>query len=171
MTQVALNQLNASPRDAFVAALGGVYEHSPWVAERAYTFGPFASPEALAAAMRGVVNDASADEQLALIRAHPDLVGRLARQGRLTVESTAEQRAAGLTELTPDEAANFERYNATYRERFGFPFVICARQNPKDAILAAFPIRLQKTADQERATALAEVHKIAGLRLGDLVLG
>ncbi|MEM6562791.1 MAG: 2-oxo-4-hydroxy-4-carboxy-5-ureidoimidazoline decarboxylase, partial [Planctomycetota bacterium] len=162
-------QLNAMGRERFTQTLGGIFEHSPWIAERAWDARPFKDVADLHAKMVAVVDAATADEQLALIRAHPDLVGKLAKQGRLTTESTAEQQAAGLDEITPDEADAFDKFNADYRARFGFPFVICARENRKDAILAAFPVRLTNDADTERATALAEIAKIARLRLHDLV--
>src|SRR5690606_39037515 len=97
------------------------------------------------------------------------LVGRLARAGQLTHESTREQASAGLDRLSPDEIAAFDRHNAAYQAKFGFPFVICARENRKDAILAAFPVRLAHSREQEIATALAEIGKIAWLRLADAV--
>jgi OHCU decarboxylase len=112
---------------------------------------------------------ASVDEQVSLIASHPDLVGRLAREGRLTRESTAEQSAAGLTRLTEEEIALFDSHNQKYRDRYGFPFVICARENKKAAILAAFPVRLNNTREQEIQTALKEIAKIARLRLLDEV--
>ncbi|MDB5294305.1 MAG: Zn-dependent hydrolase, partial [Phycisphaerales bacterium] len=162
--------LNAMDREAFVAAVGGAFEHSPWIAGRGWDEArPFASTADLHAKLCGVVAAASPAEQVGLIAAHPDLVGRLAREGRLTRESTAEQAAAGLTTLSADEAALFERHNAAYRERFGFPFVICARENKKDAILSAFPARLAHSREQEVETALAEIYKIARLRLADVV--
>ncbi len=145
--------------------LGPVFEHSPWIAERAAAARPFANVAALDAVMCDVVRTATEDQQLALIRAHPDLVGRVV----LTAESQGEQTAAGLTDLSPDEVARFDRYNREYKTRFEFPFVICARLNKKDAILAAFPVRLQNSADQERATALGEIFKIAQLRVNDLI--
>lgn len=160
-----LSQLNALSVVEFTAALGAVFEHSPWIAARAAARRPLASLDALHAAMCAVVTNASPEEQLALIRAHPDLVGRVV----LTAESTGEQSAAGLTDLSPEEVALFDQYNRAYQARFGFPFVICARLNRKDAILAAFPIRLQNTAEPERAAALAEICKIAHLRLADLI--
>ena len=163
-TVAMLNEMNG---DAFVTATGATYEHSPWIAERTLSQKPFASVDELARAMSGVVRGATREEQLGLIRAHPDLVGRLAKEGKLTRESTAEQSAAGLAALTEAEAALFEHHNAAYRARFGFPFVICARENKKEAILAAFPKRLQNTVDQEIETALAEIDKIALLRLRD----
>jgi OHCU decarboxylase len=164
-----LAHLNACDAPRFVAVCGPLYEHSPWVAERAFVCRPFASREALHAALVAAVRAASPDEQLALIQAHPDLVGKLAREGHLTAASTAEQAAAGLDALTADEVAAFERYNQAYHDRFGFPFVICARENRKDAILAAFPSRLAHTIEQERAAALAEIGQIGWLRLLDAV--
>jgi OHCU decarboxylase len=165
----SLADLNACDLPRFLEVCGPLYEHSPWVAERAFARRPFASLESLHAALVQAVADAAADEQLALIRAHPDLVGRLAREGRLTAASTGEQAAAGLDALSVSEVDAFERFNREYRDRFGFPFVICARENRKDAILAAFPVRLGHTAEQERATALAEIGKIGRLRLFDAV--
>jgi len=164
-----LAELNACDLPRFLEVCGPLYEHSPWVAERAFSQRPYASREALHAALVAAVAAATADEQLALIRAHPDLVGRLAREGRLTAASTGEQAAAGLDELTSDEVAAFERFNRAYRDRFGFPFVICARENRKEAILAAFPVRLAHTAEEERTTALAEIARIGRLRLNDAV--
>ncbi|MBU6222371.1 MAG: 2-oxo-4-hydroxy-4-carboxy-5-ureidoimidazoline decarboxylase [Planctomycetes bacterium] len=165
----SLADLNACDLPRFLEVCGPLYEHSPWVAERAFARRPFASLESLHAALVQAVADAAADEQLALIRSHPDLVGRLAREGRLTAASTGEQAAAGLDALSESEVDAFERFNREYRDRFGFPFVICARENRKDAILAAFPVRLGHTAEQERATALAEIGKIGRLRLLDAV--
>src|SRR4051794_35902636 len=165
----SLRFLNEMSQDAFVGVCGNFYEHSPWIAERTWVKRPFASVGQLHETMSGVVRSAGADEQLSLIRAHPDLVGRLAREGRLTRESTGEQAAAGLDSLSADEIAAFERHNTAYRERFGFPFVICARENRKDAILAAFPRRLQHSREQEVAAALAEIDKIARLRLNDAI--
>ena len=164
-----LSTLNNTDRAAFVAVCGPLFEHSPWVAERTWPGRPFATRDALHAALCDAMYNATVEEQTALIASHPDLVGRLAREGRLTAESTAEQAAAGLAALTEDEAALFDRHNAAYRDRFGFPFVICARQNKAAAILAAFPRRLNHTREQEITTALAEIAKIAKLRLLDAV--
>ena len=161
----ALSQINGMTPGEFVTVAGPVFEHSPWVAERASTERPFSSLDAMHSAMVGVVQRASAEEQLALIGAHPDLVGRAV----LTSESRGEQAAAGLMDLSPEERDAFDRYNRAYKERFGFPFVICARLNKKEAILADFPRRLQNTPEQERATALEEISKIARLRLEDLI--
>jgi len=164
-----LSHLNRLHAGGFVHTCGPFYEHSPWIAERAWAGRPFASLGDLHEKMSAVVREATAEEQVGLIRAHPDLVGRLAREGRLTPESTAEQAAAGLAALRAEEAAAFEGYNAAYRERFEFPFVICARENRKEAILAAFPRRLRNGRDAEVAAALAEIDKIAWLRLRDAI--
>ena len=166
---VPLSTLNAMTQDQFVTVCGGLFEHSPWIAERTWAKRPFKSVDELHLALVATVASSGEAEQVALIAAHPDLVGRLAKEGRLTSESTAEQRAAGLTALTAEEVAAFDRYNTDYRSRFGFPFVICARENKKDAILAAFPVRLQNDRHQEIQTALAEIAKIARLRLLDAV--
>lgn len=160
-----VNDLNALGRDEFTRALAPVFEHSPWVAERTAGKRPFANRGELHAAFCETVMKASDDEKLSLIRAHPDLVGR----DLLTPESQSEQMRAGLGELSPDEIERFREYNARYHERFGFPFVICARLNKKKAILDAFPVRLQNSSEQEIETALREIFKIAELRLKDLV--
>jgi urate oxidase len=164
-----LMDINLADRDGFVAVCGPLFEHSPWIAERAWAARPFGSLEQLHKTMCRIVADSTTDVQLALIRAHPDLVGRLAREGRLTPQSNTEQAAAGLTELTAEEAAEFERYNAAYCDRFGFPFVICARQNRKQAILAAFPVRLRNDRDTEIENALKEIYQIARLRMTDAI--
>lgn len=164
-----LHQLNVSDCQSFVAICGGFFEHSPWIAQRAWEARPFASLSDLHEAMCRIVAGSAVDEQLGLIRAHPDLVGRLARQRRLTAASSAEQAAAGLSELSAGESAAFDRYNAEYQQRFGFPFVICARENRKQAILEAFPRRLGNDRDQEIANALTEIFKIARLRMADAI--
>ncbi|HEV7300997.1 MAG TPA: 2-oxo-4-hydroxy-4-carboxy-5-ureidoimidazoline decarboxylase [Tepidisphaeraceae bacterium] len=165
--KTSLANLNAATTSDFIAVCGPLFEHSPWIAQRTAGQRPFVSIDALHAALVATMYAASVDEQIALIAAHPDLVGRLAREGQLTRESTGEQAAAGLTQLNDDEIAAFDRYNTAYRETFGFPFVICARENKKAAILAAFPQRLAKDRAQEIQTALAEIAKIARLRLAD----
>ncbi len=162
---LTLQQLNALPRDEFVRVVSPIFEHSPWIAERGESGRPFATRAALHEALCEVVRRASPDEQLTLIRAHPDLVGRAV----LTAESRGEQAAAGLADLSAEEVVQFDRSNREYKERFGFPFVICARLNKKAAILAAFPERLRHTAEEECTTALAEIFKIAQLRLADLI--
>jgi len=164
-----LTQLNQVELQEFVRVCGPLFEHSPWIAERTYPKRPFASRDALHAALVQTMNSATRDEQVKLIDSHPDLVGRLAREGKLTQESTREQAAVGLGRLLNEEIEQFERYNRAYRAKFSFPFVICARENKKEAILAAFPGRLNNTREQEIETALTEIAKIARLRLMDAV--
>ncbi len=168
--KLSIPEVNILSREDFIAQFGGIFEHSPWVAERAAQLRPFASFDAMLGAMCESVNAATNEEKLQLIRAHPDLVGRAAdRAEALTRESAGEQAAAGLMELSAEEIAAFRQFNQQYTDRFGFPFVICARENKKDAILAAFPRRLKNSPQEEQATALAEIYKIARLRLLDRV--
>jgi len=168
---MALNlaTLNAMDRDAFVAALGGIFEHSPWVAEAAWAARPFADVAALQDAMVGAVDAADAETQLALLRAHPDLAGKAARAGALTEHSTAEQAGAGLDRLDEAEFARFHALNDAYQARFGFPFIIAVKGHTKASILAAFEARLPNDAATERMTALAQVARIARFRLDDLI--
>jgi len=164
-----LARLNDSTREAFTAALGHLFEHSPWVAGETWPQRPFASAEALHAALCATMRAAPRERQLALIRAHPDLAGRLAQQNRLTAESTREQASAGLDRLTDTELADFTARNADYLARFGFPFIICARLNAKAAILDAMRTRVHRAPDVEFAAALGEIEKIAWLRLQDVL--
>ena len=168
-SRITVADLNALGQTGFVAALGAVFEGLPWIVTQAWAERPFESLVHLHRALCAVMYGAPRQQQVALIQAHPDLVGRAALAGTLTTASTREQAAAGLDRLSPDEIATFTRLNAAYRERFGFPFVICARENKKDSILAGFAARLDHTRDQEIATALDEVAKIALLRLRDIV--
>ena len=165
----SIDEINSRQREDFVRLIGPVFEHSPWIAEAAWKTRPFKDLDALHKALCETVAQSSEDKQLALIRAHPDLVGRAALAGTLTASSTSEQASAGLNELSAEEVAAFQKYNATYREKFGFPFVICARLNKKEAILNAFPVRLQHPREQEIKTALEEIGKIAYLRLRDII--
>ncbi|HEX5218629.1 MAG TPA: 2-oxo-4-hydroxy-4-carboxy-5-ureidoimidazoline decarboxylase [Verrucomicrobiae bacterium] len=166
---MTLAHLNSLSRVEFVCVVGPVFEHSPWIAEATWTKRPFANLEFLHAALCKTVQDADEGKQLALIRAHPDLVGKLALAGQLTKESTTEQASAGLDKLSPEEAELFQSNNAAYQAKFGFPFVICARLNKKEAILNGFKVRLQNSREQEVKTALEEIGKIAYLRLQDIV--
>jgi OHCU decarboxylase len=160
-----LTALNAASEEDFARAIGPVYEHSPHFARRAAAHRPFADADHLRHALQQEVNHAPESEQMDLIRAHPDLVGRVV----LTAESQGEQAAAGLADLSAQEVEAFRLHNAAYRERFGFPFIMCARMNKKDAILEAFPRRLQNDLAAEKKTALDEIHKIAALRLHDIL--
>jgi OHCU decarboxylase len=166
---LSVAELNGLGREAFVAALGPAWERSPWVAEQAWGRRPFADLGALHGAMVAAVDAAPPERQLGLIRAHPDLAGRTAIAGGLTAESTREQASAGLDRLTADEFERFHRLNAAYRARFGFPFVACVREHTRSSILDAFERRLEHTADEEVATALAEIAKIARLRLEEKI--
>jgi 2-oxo-4-hydroxy-4-carboxy-5-ureidoimidazoline decarboxylase len=165
----AVEDLNRLDCAAFTAALGHLFEHSPWVAEETWPRRPFASVDVLHAALCATMRAAAPGRQLALIRAHPDLAGRLAQQRKLTVESTREQASAGLDQLTDAELAEFTRLNDAYKAKFGFPFVICARLNAKATILGAMQSRLGNSPETEFATALGEIEKIARLRLQDLL--
>lgn len=166
MTFDALNQLD---RAGFVAAIGHLFEHSPWVAEETWPRRPFRDAAHLHAELCAAMRGASPERQLALIRAHPDLAGRLAQQKQLTAESTREQASAGLDTLSDAEFGAFAELNAAYRARFGFPFIICARLNAREAILTAMQTRVANTLDDEFATALGEIEKIARLRLEDVL--
>jgi len=165
-----LIELNSLSRDEFVRVVGPVFEHSPWIAELTWPNRPFASVEELHRALCRSVANADEEKQLALIRAHPDLVGRAALAGTLTSESAGEQASAGLNQLTAEEIALFQRNNAAYKAKFGFPFVICARMNKKEAVIAGFEQRLKNSRFQEIKTALEEIGKIAYLRLKDIIV-
>jgi 2-oxo-4-hydroxy-4-carboxy-5-ureidoimidazoline decarboxylase len=165
--KLPLRLLNSYDLADFVAVCGPFFEHSPWIAEQTWPARPFRSLDQLHQRLTETLAAAPVERKVSLISAHPDLVGRLAREGRVTRESSTEQAAAGLTQLTDGEIAAFDHYNAAYRDKFGFPFVICARENRKEAILAAFPARLKNSREQEIETALAEIGKIARLRMLD----
>jgi 2-oxo-4-hydroxy-4-carboxy-5-ureidoimidazoline decarboxylase len=164
-----LSDLNERDLAGFIDVCGPVFENSPWIAERTWPRRPFPSIEILHRELVATVGAATEKEKIGLIAAHPDLVGRMAREEALSPQSSHEQETAGLSALSAQEIARFENYNRDYRARFGFPFVICARENKKEAILAAFPQRLAHSRDQEIAAALAEIEKIARLRLRDAV--
>lgn len=168
--RTALDQLNRSSCADFVSALGHLFEHSPWVAEETWPRRPFRDAAQLHAELCATMRAALRSKQLALVNAHPDLAGRLARQKKLTAESTREQSSAGLDQLADTELAEFTRLNDAYKTKFGFPFIICARLNAKSAILAAMQSRLGNAPDVEFATALGEIEKIAWLRLQDTLV-
>jgi 2-oxo-4-hydroxy-4-carboxy-5-ureidoimidazoline decarboxylase len=165
MTKMALAKLNATDEAGFIATLGDVYEHASWVAQAALKQRPFATLAALHAAMMDAVRGAPPERRLALIKGHPDLAGKAARAGTMTVESKAEQASAGLDCLSEAEFAQFHRLNDAYREKFGMPFIICVRRHSKDSILQQFERRLQNTMSAETETALGEIFRIAALRL------
>jgi OHCU decarboxylase len=167
--RLTVADVDALDRGAFVQRFGAVYEHSPWVAEQAWERRPFTDRGALHAAMAGAVAAAPADARLALVRAHPVLAGREAQAGELSVASQGEQHRAGLDRLTREQKAELDAGNAAYAERFGFPFVVCVRGHTPPSILAALHERLAHERDEELRTALAEIDRIAALRLEALV--
>ncbi len=158
-------------RAAFVAVFADIYEHSPWVAEKAYDLGVDDSLndiELLQQRMADVLLSASHDAQLALINAHPDLAGKAAIRGELTASSTAEQAGAGIQDCTAEEFARFTELNDAYKAKFGFPFIKAVKGSNRHQILAAFEERIHNTPEQEFQTALAEINKIAMFRLQQL---
>jgi 2-oxo-4-hydroxy-4-carboxy-5-ureidoimidazoline decarboxylase len=169
MAHVTLDELNHIDARAFAVALGDVYEHSPWVAEAAAAARPFASLDALNAAMAAAVCEADTERQMALIRAHPDLAGKAARAGDLTADSRLEQASAGLDRLSEGEFLAFNRLNNAYRDKFAIPFIVCVRRHGKESILRQFEQRLVNDAAAERGAALTEICRIAALRLDQRV--
>lgn len=166
-----LRDLDILDRAGFADALGAIFEHSPWIAERAWNRRPFVGANDLMAAMSAVVEAASNDEKLALIRAHPDLAGKAAREGALTEHSTSEQAGAGLDRLSDEEFERFHQLNDAYTARFGFPFVIAVRGHTRETILAAFETRLGNDRATETAEALRNIGLIARFRLDDVLAG
>ena len=169
MSNLTLPDLNRLDEITFVARLGSVFEHSSWVASAALPGRPFASLKALHGAMIEAVRRAPVERQLELIRAHPDLAGKAALAGELTVNSAREQAGAGLDELDPAEYARFHSLNERYRRKFGFPFVLAVKGHTKHSVLASFEERLGNDADAERERALSEIAKIARFRLEALI--
>ena len=156
----------------FVQKYGGIYEHSPWVAEQAEpVVGESDDIEEIARVMADCVDNAGQDRQLALIRAHPDLAGKAQIAGELTEDSTSEQSSAGLDQCSPEEYLRFQDMNQAYHLRFGFPFVMAVRNSTRAEILDAFEDRLGNDRDVEFETALAEIHTIARLRLEAMEAG
>ena len=169
-----LSDLNCLDTTAFVERLHGIYEHSPWIPERAAAQRPFASLAALKLALQDAVALASEDEQLSLLRAHPELAGKAAIAGALTAESTGEQAASGLDRCSPDEYAALHQLNAAYNARFGFPFILAVKGPTgqglaRQAIIATFRRRLGNGLPDEMAEALRQVHRIAEIRLNGLL--
>ena len=169
---LTLDQLNAAPLSEALQMLDGLYEHSPWIAERALAQRPFASLAQLKHAMTRVLDDAGIEPQLALIRAHPELAGKAMVSKTLTAESTNEQTKAGLTNCTPEEFAHIQQLNAAYNAKFGFPFILAVRGPrgtglTKAQIIEAFERRVHGLPDFERAECLRNIHRIAEIRLND----
>ncbi len=166
---IPLDHLNGLSRGDFVAALGGIVEHAPWVLEATHAQAPFADLTALLTALEAAIRGAPPERRLALIQGHPDLAGKAARAGDLTRESTSEQASAGLDRLSDEEFAAFHRLNDAYRARFGFPFLVCVRRHGKESILRQFERRLAHARGMEEATAIDEIARIVALRLDALV--
>ena len=164
-----LDRINATDRTEFVTAFGGVFEHSPWVAERAWSQRPFISLDALHESMSAIVDAASSDEQLALIRAHPQLAGKAAIRGELTDASAREQKGAGLDQCFPAEFAKLTSLNDAYEAKFGFPFIIAVRGHTRASIIAAMAQRLDNEVSDEHAEALRQIARIARFRLADMI--
>jgi len=161
---VTIDELNALDRDPFVEAIGWVFEHSPWVAERAWERRPFTGVEVLHQAMTAQVERAPVDDQLALIRAHPDLGTR----ARVSPASGEEQSGAGLDRLSAEEFERLHRLNSEYRDRFGFPFLFAVKGSTKYDILQALETRLRSSPEEEFQEALGQVYRIAGFRLQEM---
>lgn len=158
-------------RDAFIETFGGIYEHAPWIAARAYDMGVDASlneVETLRERMARILDEADHESQLTVIRAHPDLAGKAAVAGELTDSSRREQAGAGIDQCSPEEFAEFERLNDAYKKRFGFPFIIAVAGLDRYAILEAFRTRIEHDRETERRTALVQVHRIAANRLAQM---
>ena len=167
---ITLAQLNAADQAAFVAAVGDIFEHAPWVAERAHAARPFATVATLHDAMMQAVRAASRAEQLAFLRGHPELAGKIARAGAMTADSKAEQGGLGLDRLNDRDFARFERANAAYATKFGFPFIVCVRLHKSaESILAAFEQRVGNDPEAEFEAALTEIGHITRLRLEDRI--
>ncbi|MDM9628945.1 2-oxo-4-hydroxy-4-carboxy-5-ureidoimidazoline decarboxylase [Rhizobium sp. S152] len=159
-------------RDEFISRFGGVFEHSPFIAERAFDdgfVGETLDVDRVHTALVAIFRAASPEERLGVLRAHPDLAGRLAIAGELTEDSKKEQAGAGLDRLSPEEHQRFTELNRAYVEKFGFPFIIAVKGLDKDDILAAFEKRIDNSRDEEFETATAQVERIALLRLEALL--
>lgn len=166
---MTLAQVNALDHEEFVTALGEVFEHSPWVAEAAWSMRPFPTVDALHAAMVAALHNASAAAQLALIRVHPELAGKAAIHGELTADSKTEQSGAGLDRCSPAEYARLQELNRAYNEKFGFPFIIAVKGLDRTAIIGRFAERVGRGRAQEFDEALQQIARIARFRLEGLI--
>jgi 2-oxo-4-hydroxy-4-carboxy-5-ureidoimidazoline decarboxylase len=171
MSQKTLADLNACSKDDFVTSLANIFEYSPWIAEQVASARPFAGVSPLFEAMKAAVDRAAPELRLALIKAHPDLANKTQRAAGLTAESNAEQNSVGLDRLSDAEFEAFERVNNAYRAKFGFPYIVCVRRHTRDSILRDFERRLPNDVATETRTSIAEICRIAALRLDQLVTG
>jgi len=170
MSQISLSDLNAAAKADFVAVLANVVEYSPWIAEQLAGKRPFAGVNQLHAALMAAIQSAEPDVQLALLRAHPDLANKTQRAAGLTADSTDEQNSAGLDRLSEAEYAEFERVNTAYRDKFGFPYIVCIRRHTRDSVLRDLDVRLHNIAKTETRRAIEEIGRISALRLDQLVM-
>ena len=165
----SLSHLNNCPREEFVAALGGIFEHSPWVAETVWNERPFADTTCLHTKMAAAVRAASHARQLALLRAHPELAGKAMLASTLTADSTSEQTRSGLTNCTAEELATLQGLNVAYNQKFGWPFIAAVKHMDRLSIIALFKERLDSSAADEFEQCLANIEKITRWRLQDQV--
>jgi 2-oxo-4-hydroxy-4-carboxy-5-ureidoimidazoline decarboxylase len=166
----SLSELNDMDAKSFVQLLGGVFEHSPWVAQGVVSQRPFATLAQLHAAMVSVIEGAGMQAQLRLIRAHPELAGKAALRGELTAESTREQSGAGLDQCSPEEFAALQGLNASYNTRFGFPFIVAVRGHTRQSIIALLGQRLANSVEAEQTECLQQIYRIGLLRLQDMLV-
>lgn len=164
-SEILLNKLSKSSRAEFLAILGGLFEHSSWVAEGAYGAKPFDSLESLHEAMCQVVRESSREDKLRLIRAHPELTGNVAALDELTMASKSEQGGAGLDRCSPQEFQQLNELNAKYREKFGFPFILAVKGHTRASIIESFSLRLNNDWDAEFAECLSQIFRITRFRL------
>src|SRR6201994_1107676 len=170
MSEKTLAELNACSQSDFVAALANIFEYSPWIADHAAAARPFAGVNQLFAAMKAAVDRAAPELRLTLIKAHPDLANKTQRAAGLTAESNAEQNSVGLDRLSDAEYEAFERVNNAYRDKFGFPYIVCVRRHTRDSILRDFERRLPNDAEAETRKSIEEIYRIAALRVDQLVI-
>ena len=170
MSQTTLSDLNACSKDDFVGTLANIFEYSPWIAEQVALARPFTGVNQLFAAMKAAVDRAAPELRLALIKAHPDLANKTQRAAGLTAESNAEQNSVGLDRLSDAEYEAFERVNNAYRDKFGFPYIVCVRRHTRDSILRDFERRLPNDAQTEMQKSIEEICRIAALRVDQLVI-
>jgi len=164
-----LATLNLVPEAEFVEVLGGIFEHSPWVAQAVVGQRPFLSIHDLHSAMARAVREADEEARVTLIRAHPELAGKAAVRGELTAESTREQRGAGLNQCSPEEFAELQRLNDQYNKKFGFPFIIAVRGHDRQSIIRHFTQRLHADRITEMQECIEQIVRIGGFRLADLI--
>lgn len=167
--KISLAALNQCGKQQFIDLLGGIFEHSPWVAEQVASQRPFDSLDALHQAMVDVVQLADADAQLRLIRAHPELAGKAAIRGQLTHHSSKEQAGAGLDQCSPEQYRELTDLNQRYNQKFGFPFILAVRGYDRNAIIEQFRRRLGLDPRAEQAESLRQIYRIARFRLDDLI--